>query len=594
MLLTTSSRPGAWFVVVRALLLCVSCLGGFTAEAQTLVPGKVPGALSVSPSGAAIYSIPIVVPQGPAGHEPKLALSYNSQAGNGLMGVGWGIEGLSVIGRCPKTLLTDGVRGGVNNNVDDRFCLDGQRLINVSGSYGASGSEYRTEIDGFSKVLAQGAAGGNPANGPERFIVKTKSGMTLEYGGTEDSRIEVQGGRAVRLWAVSRMTDAMSNTIDFSYAENNALGQYQVSAITYAGRSVQFLYEDRPDKFQGYQAGTRIAQTERLKEVETRIGPAIVQRTKIAYAAESSVYGSFVSSIQICDKSSNCVAPSAISYRPIGANQQLNLGSTGASWAFAIEDASAYQKSQHLVLDYDGDGVSDIVSVLIAPPDSPSCRIVDDCKHNPTPVVYQVRKGLGDGNYAVPVLGTGFGDRGSFNHLYFGLLSGNVNGDLYTDLIGYEIGFGALKTSVAVSNGSGFSHGPVQVHAYGYGDDWRVMAADIKGTGRSDLVAYAVGARGVQTQSLISNGSNGFVMQGIQSHSASNYSEWQLSATDFNSDGHTDLLLQYVGASGVRLQPLLGDGSLAWRASGFAAALVGHGGRRAGLPLQECATCRPA
>ncbi len=31
--------------------------------------------------------------------------------------------------------------------------MDGQRLILVSGAYGAAGSEYRTELDSFSKIV---------------------------------------------------------------------------------------------------------------------------------------------------------------------------------------------------------------------------------------------------------------------------------------------------------------------------------------------------------------------------------------------------------------------------------------------------------
>ncbi|RTL57720.1 MAG: hypothetical protein EKK46_02610, partial [Rhodocyclaceae bacterium] len=42
------------------------------------------GQFSVNETGAATYTVPIQVPPGTAGIEPKLALSYNSQTGNGL------------------------------------------------------------------------------------------------------------------------------------------------------------------------------------------------------------------------------------------------------------------------------------------------------------------------------------------------------------------------------------------------------------------------------------------------------------------------------------------------------------------------------
>jgi hypothetical protein len=53
---------------------------------------------------------------------------------------------LTLLNRCSKTIAIDGVKGGVNYDDNDRYCLDGQRLIAISGQNGKSGSEYRTEI----------------------------------------------------------------------------------------------------------------------------------------------------------------------------------------------------------------------------------------------------------------------------------------------------------------------------------------------------------------------------------------------------------------------------------------------------------------
>jgi hypothetical protein len=134
-----------WALVV--LLACIS----FDAAAAT---GRTAGAFKVSSSGAATYTIPLSLPPGVAGIQPSLALGYNSQAGDGLLGVGWGISGLSAITRCDRNFSKDDSAGPPQLTAQDRFCLDGNRLRLAAGTYGADGSTYLAEIDGFSKVHA--------------------------------------------------------------------------------------------------------------------------------------------------------------------------------------------------------------------------------------------------------------------------------------------------------------------------------------------------------------------------------------------------------------------------------------------------------
>lgn len=83
--------------------------------------------------GAATYAIPIVVPPGRAGMQPSLALNYSSRGGNGDVGMGWSLSGLSAITRCPATKAQDNYTQGVTYSVTyDRLCLDGQHLIKVN------------------------------------------------------------------------------------------------------------------------------------------------------------------------------------------------------------------------------------------------------------------------------------------------------------------------------------------------------------------------------------------------------------------------------------------------------------------------------
>jgi hypothetical protein len=79
----------------------------------TSTPGTVPGEFEVTHGGQASYTIPLQLPPGRNGMQPELALTYNSAGGNGYMGMGWGLSGLSAVQRCPRTIAQDGQAGPV-------------------------------------------------------------------------------------------------------------------------------------------------------------------------------------------------------------------------------------------------------------------------------------------------------------------------------------------------------------------------------------------------------------------------------------------------------------------------------------------------
>ena len=227
-------------------------LFSLTLNTHAAVPGVTAGEFSVDASGGANYSVPIAVPPGTSGMQPSLSLSYNSRSGNGMLGVGFTLGGLSVITRCPANKVIDGFIDGVDFDDNDRFCIDGQRLIAVTGTYGSNGTEYRTELDGFTKVLSYGSTG----NGPEKFLAYTKSGQILKYGYTTDSQIEAEGKTDIRLWAVNKISDTVGNYLTITYTEANTNGTYKPTRIDYTGNTaeglspyakVEFEYETRTD-----------------------------------------------------------------------------------------------------------------------------------------------------------------------------------------------------------------------------------------------------------------------------------------------------------------------------------------------------------
>jgi hypothetical protein len=141
--------------MIRTLrvIAAVSCLG-ISSHALTADFGRTQGSFGVSPSGAATYNIPIWTPPGPNGLTPSISLNYNSQSGNGLLGVGWNLNATLSIERCARTKHQDSEAAAPDLSVNDRFCINGNRLRVSSGTYGAAGSVYFTEIADYSRTTA--------------------------------------------------------------------------------------------------------------------------------------------------------------------------------------------------------------------------------------------------------------------------------------------------------------------------------------------------------------------------------------------------------------------------------------------------------
>src|SRR5690242_8461053 len=182
----------------------------------TLSAGTMRGGFSVSSTGEAIYTLPLVIPPGRAGMQPSLALTYDSATGDGgAVGKGFSISGLSAVTRCAHTAADNGFLRGVRFDAEDALCLDGKRLVKFKSSPGVD--EFRTVPDTFRRVLAYyPSPGGAVALGPEHFEVHTKAGLTLLYGDSPDSRAMANNG-AVRTWWISRSTDRNQNSILYSY-----------------------------------------------------------------------------------------------------------------------------------------------------------------------------------------------------------------------------------------------------------------------------------------------------------------------------------------------------------------------------------------
>src|SRR5690606_21399394 len=187
-------------------------------------------------------------PVGTAGVAPEISLNYSSQAGIGNMGLGWSLSAGSSISRCRQTLQVDGKVEPIKFRSSDRFCLDSQRLLLVSGTeYGAVNAIYKPEIDNGTIVTSIGGILGHPA----KFIVTAKDGSTSILGGDNDHPSEVVGTdaagtkikardnnnklqkfNAVMTWNISEFKDSVGNKITYEYKDDE--GYHRLESIKYA------------------------------------------------------------------------------------------------------------------------------------------------------------------------------------------------------------------------------------------------------------------------------------------------------------------------------------------------------------------------
>jgi len=160
-------------------------------QQATTAVGALKGSFEVSEQGTANYTIPIEVPPGRLGLQPNLALTYLGTKANGMLGIGWGLSGLSTITRCRSTKAQPPFElRPVMLDDQDRFCLDGEMLIQVnvaSGTaYGADGAQYVLEKDTTKLRITSHSEQGVTTG---YFTALTRDGSTLSFG-RNDAAVE--------------------------------------------------------------------------------------------------------------------------------------------------------------------------------------------------------------------------------------------------------------------------------------------------------------------------------------------------------------------------------------------------------------------
>lgn len=471
--------------------------------AATTAVGKSPTTFSVAANGSAKYSIPLWTPPGVGEVEPKLALEYDSNAGNGPFGMGWGLAGSSAINRCPQTVATNNTALAVALTSADRFCLDGQPLQLTGGVYGASGSTYATENETFSKVAALGVQG----NGPATFTVTSKNGLIYTYGGNGGTMpVAVVAGTTLQSWHLSQIADRVGNKVTFTYNvglptmglfqgaqttplltsiayPTTATGQgpfYQV-VLNYEGR----LLTDHPT---GYSAGVLASLKYRVASIQVKNnGGTLIKAYNLTYTAGAVSKRATLTAVQECG-ATTCLAPTTISYA-LGASgfDTASISTPYSGPGVASAGCGVYPG------DYNNDGKTDILwapdPVFVPSQNVSVCNWSVRFSTGTAFTADVPLTGLATDSLQPPRVGTFKGNSRTQLMMSVGSPVG-ASGLLY--VVEYNAGtnsFVATNTNLSGSRPSGTSM---------YFD----QAADYDGDGRTDLLWATPGIQGVTSSTV--------------------------------------------------------------------------------------------
>lgn len=576
---------------------------GDPSMSTTTYIGSLPDHFSVDSDGGTNYIVPIEVPPGTNRMLPKLSVGYNSGGGNGLLGVGWRLLGLSSITRAKATMAQDGFRGTINYNPNDRFTLDGQRLILASGSsYDSADAVFHTEVESWQKVIPTYATS-DTSNGPQSFLVYTHDGIILEYGAGTGGSVPVSNNPSrIRSWSLTKATDPNGNYLTISYELDQIDNDNYPTSVDYtandaaglsAQRSVKFGYQSRTDFVPRYEGGGVSMTSRLLKQIQTYVDGGLVRSYAFSYASGKATSRSQLQSITVSDSEGNSLPATTFGWQdsdprifgstatPVTTNENfqgtnyamdlngdgfvdlLNVSENNGKLQFTAFFSNGntfsptgqgvpttvpfFQGAQIIPLDVNGDGCMDLVYAYNANGDLAMTIFTSQVEGEGWSMVQGTLNG---GCPAGIVYGT--------------LHAMDVDGDGLSDLVCVSEKNGVVALTTLYSDGSTFapsatdSTRPTKPFFLGA----QILPLDFNGNGMMDLLyTYRNGA----TTDLVlysSNGRSGFTEQPSSPLSTGTLgANGVLLVSDFNGDGIDDLVQASLANGLLSLQTLVSNGS---------------------------------
>ncbi len=490
--------------------------------------GATQGGFDVNPAGGATYTIPIDVLPGVNGLAPSISLVYSSNSGPGVAGYGWQIGGISVISRTGQNYYNDGAARGVELDYNDKFTLDGQRLVLTGGTYGYHQATYQTEIDGFTRVTSEYASG----NGPEKFYAHTKSGLKNFYGFDDDGRQRIDGFTEVLSWYITETQDRYGNQISYSYVKDNSV--VYPAEIAYGPNIITFYYKERTDVTTSYLKGQKIQQRLLLDKITVAYNGNVVKTYELKYNMASDYYNSYSELNEVIEfGTGNSRLNSTVFSYQMPANVSI------AQSLYNTTHAYVTYKSKMCTGDFNGDGKADFLCL-------------PDASKDATWTGIKVYISDGNDNFTSYLSSTTTIDLNKLDDMQ----ALDINGDGKDDFLYELVNSGTSTFYYMINNGSSFSS-PVTITTMSNGsntgmngkcrrknnkqeNDNQLSGADYDGDGVNDIFLndpsgnwklYSLAnSSGTLTSSLILRGSG----------TISTLADQTLSG-DFNGDGKADI-----------------------------------------------------
>ena len=371
-----------------------------------IVVGKIADSYDVTPNGQFHYEMPVSVASGTGGMFPHLSIVYDSSKGNGLLGYGFELSGISLINRAPRNLYRDGKADVIRFDANDRFMLDGMRLTFVGST--ASQREYRTENNTFARVTAEG-----DKTNPSKFIVHTKDGIIREFTNANALNGILKNSL---YWLETKVSDTKGNYYTISYGSDPEYNEFWPLRIDYTGNegaelapfaSVSFSYTTSNASV-SYISGVKTRRSHAVKSIICKYGECTVRKYDIEYSNTNNIIR-IKSITESTDRDSK---------RPTLFNWNDNIPG-GTVYAGTLTYSGATQANV-ITGDFNGDGKTDM---LVRPVYSDRLE-------------YQVY--LSNGNSFVKACDSSFyivEKEGKTGKYIENVMSGDFNGDGYDDIV---------------------------------------------------------------------------------------------------------------------------------------------------------------